>query len=97
MERNQGPMKHQMERMWDSKNDAAADANITRSLKAILPLKNQFGLFRTLQPRQQLRRQRGEGHCQDEVVAERGQTNRSSGGQRPTLLDRRGHEEVGLA
>ena len=32
MERNQGPMKHQMERMWDSKNDAAADANITRSL-----------------------------------------------------------------
>ena len=37
MERNQGPMKHQMERMWDSKNDAAADANITRSPKAILP------------------------------------------------------------
>ena len=31
----------------------------------------------------------------DEVVVERGQTNRSSGGQRPSLLDRRGHEEAG--
>ena len=91
-------MKHQIGRMWDSKNCRWCQHHkipIWVKVTWLLVLKNQFSLFRT-----QARISscwRTHTHCQDEVVAERGQTNRSSGGQRPTLLDRRGHEEAGLA
>ena len=92
-------MKHQIGRMWDSKNCRWCQHHkIPIWVKVtwlLLVLKNQFSLFRTQSRISSC--WRTHTHCQDEVVAERGQTNRSSGGQRPSLLDRRGHEEAGLA